>query len=823
MKYSRRRVIVIAAAIAGSGSIAYANFNNLDLTPNGPVAFGPVGMGSVDTKPFMLTNTSPGMTGSIVWTFGGTNPDQFHMVSPCSAANGMSCTSAPIDGAMTIPVQIACAPTASGTFSAFVHVQSDVGGDPAGDTVNLTCAATGGGGAALILTPGLHAFGDVEVDTTSPAFAFDLENDTGLDPLGTIDISVGAGFVLGNPCPGLSSCTAATALPQGGHMAIEVKAAPTALTDYVDMLTVTHGTFSDNASVTCAGVPPTGGPELALDTSAIDVRTVFATSATEIVTVTNEGDAQLDLTLSVSGTYAANWLVMPTPCTTSSCSIPPGGAPIQLMFQFSPDLVGDESAFVRFQTNDPDDGEGDFTLALTGTGTGGVLGAAPADVDLGQIRIGNYGAASFGVANAGIDVDLPVTVATSSPFAIPPPDTATVPVGSPAAFTVTCTPTAEQDYDDQVVITATGAYGPPSQSFAVHCEGIVSDVSISPSSSYDFGGVRLMRTAMTDFTVTNQSGAMIAYQVPAVADPYRVIAPTAGGMLMPGGQVTVTIEYAPTDEAEADMDVTGLLPSEPTRVMHVTGHGTIPAYTVTPMVVDLGTACVGASTSTPVTLAVTGTSVLHVEAPQIAGDTAFEIESVAPGALPRDLEPGESVDADVVATSVKGEHRATLVWPTDLTPNDQAVVTLAVTGIDEGLAASPGAIDFGETSAAEPRSRTIQVQVCNVQPLAVSARIDGDAGFTLLGPSQTTVGAVMSMPWQVVFAPARRGEQHAVLHLVPDIGDEITIELAGSNADAEVTNYYSCGCNGETTGAGGAMIVLVLAWHYHQRRRRGLR
>lgn len=816
----RARVVVIALAIAASGSLAYANLNNLDLTPD-PVSFGPVGAGSSDTQPLMLFNGAGGMTGPVVWTFAGANPDQFKMVAPCAGANGASCTSAGLMGFQTIGVQIACAPTGSGTFMATVHVQTDVGGDPAGDTVTLMCAATGGGGPSLIVSPGLHDFGAVETGTTSPPFTFDLENDTGIDPLGTVDLAVGPGFVLGMPCPGMQSCTAATLLPQGGHLPIEVKCAPTAQTDYADMLTVSHGTFSDTAAITCSGAAPTGGPELALSTSTISLSALFDTNASESVDATNEGDAPLTVLLTVSGAHASNWLVTPTSCLSApGCTIDPGAAPVPLTFQFSPDLVGDESAFVRFQTNDPDDGEGDFTLALTGTGTGGVLGPPPGDLDLGEVRIGNSGAQSFTVANVGIGADLPVMVTTSAPFAIPPPDTASIAVGNPAKFVVTCTPTAQQTYDDQVAITATGAYGPGSQTANVHCEGVVSDVSISPSNSHDFGGVRINRTATTDFTVTNQSAAMLVYDAPTILAPFSVVAPTTGGMLMPGEQVTVTIAYAPTTEGDAAMDVVGLLPSEPTRTIHVSGHGTIPAYTVTPMMVDLGTACVGASTSTPVTLAVTGTSVLHVEPPQIAGDPVFQIASVAPGPLPRDLAPAESVDADVIATSAKGEHRATLVWPTDLVPNDQAVVSLAVVGIDQGLAASPGAIDFGETAASQQRSRTIQVQVCNVEPLSVTAYVDGDAGFTLLGPRETTVGTVVSMPWQVVFAPARRGEQHAVLHLVPAAGDEITIELSGTNSDAEVTDYYSCGCTADTSGAGAALVLVVTAIATRRRRRR---
>jgi uncharacterized protein (TIGR03382 family) len=812
----RTRVIVIAGAMmAGAISVALAAVNDLDLTPDNPLPFGPVGVGSQQVQPFMLHNGQPGMTSTLNWSFAGPGSGAFRIISPCTTPNnGMPCSSAGIAGASTIPVSIACMPTVAGTFNASINVNTTIDGDPASDFVNLTCTANSGGGGQLVLTPGSgHDFGDVEVDTTSVAFAFDLENDTGLDPLDNINISVGSGFILGAPCAGMQQCLISPMLGQGSHMPIEVSGAPTGLTMYNDSLIVSVGSAAAiaDAPISVTGIPPVGNsPELSLDTSTVSIQAPFGTSNTQSVIVTNQGNLDLNVTLSIAGANPSRWEV--TPSCASACTIAPGPLnSLTLVFRYSADAVGDQSATVRFVTNDFDDGENDFTLALTGLGTGGVLSAPGGTIDIGQVRIGNFGTAPFTVANTGVITALPVTVSTTLPLDIPPPASANVTPGLPEMFTVRCTPAGEQQYSEDVVIDAPTAFGPTSAMFEVRCEGVVSDVTITPAASFDFGGVRIGRMVTQDFEVTNASAMAISFNAPTVTPPFRVVAPTAGGSLAPSESVTVTVEFTPTVEEEVMMDVTGLLTSEPGRVIGVRGHGTIASYTVTPGEVDLGTACVGDTLMTPVTLQVTGSSVLRVEQPDVVGDSVFALTSVAPGTLPRDLQPDESVDAIVRATPAIGEHRATLVWGTDLTPGDQTAVTLGVTGIEQGLAASPGAIDFGEVEAAFPASRMITVRVCATEPLSVTALLEGDAGFQLVGAPEATATAIASTPWTIVFAPQRRGEHTAVLRLVPEAGPPIDIELSGTNVDAGVTNYYSCGCNADTGGAGALVVLLALA------------
>jgi hypothetical protein len=823
MPSRRTRTLVIAAAmVAGAASVGLANLGGLDLTPNSPLPYGPIGLGSQETRTFMLSNGVPSPTAGLDFSFTGPGSGAFRFVTPCTTlSNGMPCSTVTgIPGGEVIPVDIRCEPPATGTFNVTVHVNTTIDGNPASDSVQLVCTANSGGGGSIIVTPGGgHGFGNVEVNTTSLPFEFDLENDTGLDPLDNIDISVGSGFVLGAPCPGAQQCLISPMLAQGGHLPIEVRAAPTELFTYNSDLTVSVGSAAaiDTVPISVTATPPTSsGPELSLDTSVIAVAAPFGQSGSQPVVITNEGVGDLHVTLSIIGPNAGRWSVFP-PCTP--CTIPPGPTFGQIVtFQFDPSIVGDESSTLRLQTDDLDDGENDFTLSLTGTGTGGVLSAPSGTFDLGQVRIGNSGATQFQVGNVGIATALPVSVSTTAPFDIPPPSNANVAVGVPETFTVQCTPTAETMYSEDVTIAAPTAFGPLSAAFEVRCEGVISDVTITPSASWDFGGLRIGQMATKDFEITNVGADPITYAVPTVALPFTVVAPTVGGTLQPTQTVTVTVQFAPTAEAEAAFDVTGLLPSETDRVIHVVGHGTIAAYTVTPPEVDLGTACVGDTLMTPVTLEVTGTSVLHVEQPDVVGDSVFTLSSVAPGTLPRDLAPDESIDAIVRATPAVGEHRATLVWGTDLTAGDQTAVTLAVSGIEQGLAASPGAIDFGEVLAAEPASRAITVRVCATEPLSVTAILEGDAGFQLVGPQEAMATSIASEPWTIVFAPSRRGEHTAVLRLVPEAGAPIDIELSGTNVDAGITNYYSCGCNADTGGLGAAAVLLALALAGRRRR-----
>jgi hypothetical protein len=830
-----RRAILLAGSMAVGAGVAVAGVvppGDFTIDPTSQM-YGPVPVNTADTQTFTVTNYTSTTTGSAAYSLSGQGQFQF-TIEPCSQP-GQTCYGPPIPGmGSSVLVDVACTPSATGDHTAALTVTTQIGPDTAIATAQLMCAATPNGGGVLTILPTDWDFGQVAIGTTSTSHEFEIRNDTGenLSSL-TLFISGPAHEFVGPPCgPGPSTSCSPPPPGNGSSTYVYVQCRPPTAAPPMPWSAPLNGSamgssgqnYSDQATLYCESVTGGGGPELGFNPSSMNLVAPVGGADTGILTITSEGDQMLGFTIVKSGTECARFSIDscegPAP-SPPQCQLPPSGMgqsaqAINIVYMADDvDATDTDNCTLTIHSNDPD--ESAVNVDLTGVGTGAILDVQTASpIDFGQVALG-VGASQFlYVHNAGNDTLIASVAASGAPFSVQEAGDQLIAPGDTYPFTVICDPAPPPDTHSGSFTVSSNGVGVATVPLDAMCEGIATDISFS-SPSLDFMRVRVGRSSELTMTVTNLGGADIAYDPPIVAAPFTIVQPTVSGTIPGGsGQIGVTVQFAPSEEGPASGSVTALIPDEPTRSFAVMGTGTIADYTVAPAgTMDLGSTCVGATVTEEFTLTVAGSAELLVEQPAIRNGAAFAIQSFAPSTLPQLFDPMEVVTTTVVATAAAGLSTGTLVWATDRAdppaPQDETLVTMTLTGVESGLAASPGSIDYGEVATGESETRPITVRMCAAAPISVHAEIVGDDAFTLIGAPDAVAGAAPSEPWTVQFAPPHGGTYQAVLRLSPASGTPVEIPLIGRDPSPfGETNYYACGCNGATGGLGAGLVLLAL-------------
>jgi hypothetical protein len=221
------------------------------------------------------------------------------------------------------------------------------------------------------LSPTGLTFGEQEVGTTSlTAQPVTLMNS------GNAALTVSRVAIAGDFAIDANGCAGANLAP-GEKCTVGVKFAPTAAGTRTGSLTFTDNAAGSPRSVSLTGTgvvpPPAGVPAIGTSPTAI----VFAgtavgtTTASQPVTVTNTGTADLDVTgVAISGRNATEFAVASSTCETPV--LPPGGT-CTILVAFKPASAGAKSASLAIASDAP---SGVAQVSLSGQGRQG--GGAPA-------------------------------------------------------------------------------------------------------------------------------------------------------------------------------------------------------------------------------------------------------------------------------------------------------------------------------------------------------------------------------------------------------------------------------------------------------------
>jgi uncharacterized repeat protein (TIGR03803 family) len=321
------------------------------------VSFGAQKTG-IESNPVQVNLINTGNAALDVSSIGlvGANPSQFiyGTTTACSTvAPGATCT-----------FRIRFSPTAPGIDSAAIAINDNAPGSP--QMISLSGTATGTPIVSLSATS--EAFGSIALNSESAVSQVTLTN-TGNAPLSISSIGLS-----GPPANNqdyefvISTTTSCATVAPAGTCVIRIQFAPTVAGDAIATLNIYNnvGTGKDS-TITLTGTGVQAGPTASLSsvTAAFGNQGVNSESAAQVVTLTNTGNAALNISsIALTGTGAAQFIYG----TTTSCATVAAQGTCTFRMRFYPKAAGAASAAIQITDNASGSPQ---SIALSGTGISG--------------------------------------------------------------------------------------------------------------------------------------------------------------------------------------------------------------------------------------------------------------------------------------------------------------------------------------------------------------------------------------------------------------------------------------------------------------------
>lgn len=543
--------------------------------------------------------------------------------------------------------------------------------------------------------PGALSFPQTNTGQTSGTQTVTVRS-SGSAALGSLAVGVSGDFArvggtCGNSLAASSSCTIAVAF------------SPTTVGARSGTLSITHNGISTPIAIGLAGTgSPTTQPTISLDAStlAFGSRTIGASSAGSVLTVSNTGTAALTFSaITLGGAAPADYAV------TGECAVDSplaAGAQCTLTARFAPRAVGSRAATLTIASNASN---GNAVVSLSGTGQS--TPAPQVSLSASAVAFGGVtvGAASLPhvvtLLNSG-DADLSLQgVTTADPFAVTHGCGASLAAGASCSISVSFVPAAAGAASGTLDV-ASNAGGSP-QHVALSGIGVLANAGLlqwSDTTPIDFGSVAVGNdSARHVLTLSNIGGAAASAVSVVIAGPQasefvldvqstcvstNPSAGTAQFSLPVGGTCTVEIVFDPAGAGlrAANVSVSSSDAGTPQAVaLKGVGTASLPVLSLSATSLNFDSTTTGGAPPQPFILSNAGTVDLHISS--LSSDNArFTIvspadNSCAAGAFT--LAPGASCIVDVGWSGGATDPRenATLIIAGDMLP---ATVDVALTG-----------------------------------------------------------------------------------------------------------------------------------------------
>ena len=576
------------------------------------VAFGTVNVGSTSNLTTTISNAASASVGTLTVTsatISGGSWFSFTAGTGCTAGT-TSCTLTGITAPGNKTVGVRCSPPAGAmgmqTGTVTFASDSDAGGD---DVAALACTA---GRADVSVDMASLAFGNVIVGATGSLSV--MISNTGNLPLTYSITETGTHtnqFAVTTGC--ISSCTLAAMTTT----TIMVTFAPTSIGAKTAGLRITSND-PDNATldIPMTGTGIAGHADVTPASLAFSTVEVGATSASQLVTVTNSGLANLVIagaSFSTLGSdYVATMGVLDTQITLGP------GMSTTWMIACRPTTHGNRNGNFRIVSNSDGIAGTQSNVALTCTGQQGLLAISPSSHDFGGVPAGETRTQNFTLTNGGNVAVNNITALLSSTtvgYSITAPTLpiTTLAAGASVTVTVRFAPASGAD-GGPVTLTLSGAWGTARTAMttlAIDGDGLTAGFDVTPA-TIAFGELRWDTTPTRTFCIVNTSQA-------AVSIMSMVVTPAAGTMtgeftlptihrracgatttnvvtlpqsLTMGQTLEVIVRADPADRTgamAATVTVMSNLAVMPTRTVALTGTSTTAMLTTAPgLTVDFG-------------------------------------------------------------------------------------------------------------------------------------------------------------------------------------------------------------------------------------------
>jgi len=613
----------------------------------------------------------------------------------------------------------------------------------------------------LWLFPNRLTFGSQSVGTTSASQSFTLSN-AGSEPLRISSIVATGDFAATNTC--------GSTLAIGATCTVTVTFKPTAQGTRTGAVVLTDAAASSPQTLGLTGTGVFVGPGVSLSPSSLSFssQAVGTTSAAQTVTLTNSGNAALNITgISAIGDFAQ----------TNNCgSSVAAGANCSISVTFTPTASGLRSGTLSVSDNAPGSPQ---TVSLSGSGNVPIAGVSPSSLTFSSQTVGTTSAAqAVALSNTGGATLNLSSIATSGDFAQSNNCGSSLTAGAHCAINVTFTPAASGARSGALSI-ADNAAGSP-QAVGLTGTGVSAAAATLSPSSLNFGNQTVGTTSgAQSITLSNSGGTAFSLTSIAASGDFAQTN-NCGSTLSAGASCTINVTFTPTVSGtrSGTLTVTDSAPGSP-QTASLTGTGQSPAAA------SLSPSSLGFSNQTVGT-----TSAARAMTLSNTGGTAFSLTSiVASGDFGQSNNCGSAVAAGASCTvnvtftpTVSGARSGSLTVTDNASGSPQSV-SLTGTGTVSAVMLSPSSLGFGNQplgTMSAPQAATL-TNTGGATLTITSIGATGDFAQSNNCGSTVAAGAICTI--NVTFTPTAPGARTGTLSVTDNAaGSPQSLSLTGTGA-----------------------------------------
>ena len=664
-----------AGSVTGSVSI-------VSNSPNSPLVVSLSGTG-VATQPQL--SVSPGTVNFGNDAVGNSASQTVSLSNPGNATLTVTQLSASGSGfavnAPSMPMTIAAGgsasftatfdPSVAGASSGTLSIVSNAPNSPTA----IAMSGTGVQGQ-LTVSPATISFGSVATGS-SGSQTISLTNS------GSASVTVSQATASGT---GFSISGLATPLTLGAGQSVSFAAqfAPTTAGSATGSISIVSNAPNSPTVVSMSGTGAQG--QLGASPSAVTFGSVATGSnSTQTVTLTNSGAASLTISQASASGSGFSITGLTTPLTLAA------GKSTSFTAQFSPTTGGSATGTISIVSNAPNS---PTTIALSGTGAQGQLGANPATVAFGSVAVGSNGSQTVALTNSG-SASLTISQAniTGTGFTVSGLITPlTIAAGQSANFTAQFAPTTAGTASGSVSLVSNAANSPLAIAFSG--TGTQPQISVTPSSAA-FGNVSTGTTNSQTITISNGGTATLTISsVNAAGAGFSVSGISAPLTIVAGKTATFNVSFAPTaaGAVSGSVALTSNAPNSPLSIpLTGTGVASTKVLGLSTTSLSFGSVNVGSTNSLSVAVTNNGNANVTVSNVGVTG-SGFSVTGISSGEV---LTPNQSVTATVQFAPTAGGAVTGAVTITSDATNSPSTISLSGTGV----AATTHTVSLGWTAS----------------------------------------------------------------------------------------------------------------------------
>jgi len=767
---SSPQMITLTGTGVGTAPVAGLSTNSL--------TFGSQSLGTTSGALTVILSNTGNQTLTTAIAVKGTNAGDFGETDNCGgsvAANGGSCT-----------INVTFTPTLTSTENAAVTITDNAANSP--QTVSLSGTGTA---SVVSLSASTLTFASQPVSTTSAPQAVTLTN------TGNVSLSISTLALTGTNAGDFGETTTCplspNSVPAKSACTITVTFTPTAPGTRTATVTITDNAAGSPQTVILTGTGSGNAVNLTATSLIFGSQTLGTTSGVQPVTLSNTGNATLNITsLVVTGANAGDF------AQTNTCgsSVLAGGN-CTISVTFTPTAPGSRTASVTITDNAPGSPQ---TVSLTGTGSGPVVALSASNLSFSSQAVGSTsGTQTLTLNNTGnaplTITSNPVTGTNAGDFSATSTCGSTVAPGGTCTFSVTFAPTASGTRTASLTITDNATNSPQTVNLSGTGTGPTASLSVASLTFNNVGTTSVPQT----LTLSNTGNAALSISgiafTGANAGDFGETT-TCGSSLAVSSSCTITVTFTPAAAGSrtASLNITDNSNNVAGNQQSVslTGTSTGPIVSLNPpSTLPFGSETEGTASATQsVTLTNTGNASLLITSISVTGANASDFSQTnSCGGL---VGANGTCTIIVTFTPSGSGSRTAAISIVDNAPGSPQSETLTGTGLSGQISLSASSLTFasqnvGTTSTAQ----------------SVTLTNTGNTGFTLTGVSLTganpgdfslTSGCGSSLAQNatctiiVQFTPTAPGTRTSSISIADSLASSPqTVVLTGTGSGAAVS------------------------------------